>query len=91
MLKDMKLLANMGKETLYYCGNEYVVKRTANRIVSIFIPVKINGSLSALACSIALLLAEHFLVVPLEAKVLTALKNKINSLVFSKRKPKKAE
>ena len=88
LLKDVKLLASMGKETLYYCGSEFMVKRTANRIVSIFIPVKINGSISALACSITLLLAEHFLVVRLEAKVLTFLKNKINSLLVPKQKLK---
>lgn len=90
ILKDVKLLADMGRETLYYCGNEFLVKRTVNRLISVFITININGGMTALIYSFVLLFAEHKCIVPLEAKLLTAIKNKLNCLVFPKQHPNKS-
>lgn len=86
MLKDVKLFSDMGKSTLYFCGNEYIVKNAVNQFVLIFAEVSVGSGFAALAFSFVLLLLQHRYLVPAEAKLFSAIDAKIDGF-FGRLRP----
>lgn len=79
LLRRVKLFADLGQSTLYFCGSEFLVKSTVNRFLSLFFTINMNSGLSALVCSFLLLLGEQKYLVPIESKLFNSLKAKCNT------------
>ncbi|MBQ9945242.1 MAG: acyltransferase family protein [Clostridia bacterium] len=78
ILKDASLLSKLGKETLYFCGSEYIIKRTVGAFIEVFVALRITNGATALIYSFLLLLLTYHLLVPAETKILNLINSKID-------------
>lgn len=71
VLRRCTLLQRLGKESLYLCGNEFLIKTLAVWVLSAFgaAPV-IHHPLHGLIYVLLLLLIQHFTLIPLEKNIL---------------------
>lgn len=78
LLKDCSLLSQMGQSTLYFCGSEFLVKRTANTVVGAFVTIDIHNSAIVLSISFLLLYLSHRYLVPIEKTVLKTINDRLD-------------
>lgn len=67
LLQGLKVLSNIGMETLYLCGNEWIVKSLFPAFISLFgVQVIIDSPLKAWLYSVVLILITYKCVIPVE-------------------------
>lgn len=86
LLQGLKVLSNIGMETLYLCGNEWIVKSLFPAFISLFgVQVIIDSPLKAWLYSVVLILITYKCVIPVEKQVINIVKRNI-SIYFVARK-----
>lgn len=86
LLQGLKVLSNIGMETLYLCGNEWIVKSLFPAFISLFgVQVIIDSPLKAWLYSVVLILITYKCVIPIEKQVINIVKRNI-SIYFVARK-----
>lgn len=88
MLKNVKLLADLGKNTLYNCGNEWMVKSIVGWTVKSLINLHITNAFLGLSYSFGLLLLQHKFVIPFEEKYIKLVKDKLMAIKLPTKKVK---
>ena len=79
--RQFKFLADIGQNTLYLCGNEYIIKTLIPAGLSLFgLTVSFNSPLSAYIYTIILLIAADNVFVPMQKPVFAAIKDKMNRI-----------
>lgn len=77
LCRDVKLFNVIGKDTLYLCGSEYLIKTTIPFVLSMIgLSINISNPYVAYIYTFLLLLTSHYLFVPIERKIV----KKIQSL-----------
>lgn len=76
-LRNVKLLSDLGKNTLYNCGNEWMIKSVIGWTVKVFVSFNITNPFLAMLYSFSLLLLQHKYVVPIESKYMKIIKDKL--------------
>ena len=75
LLQGLKVLSNIGMETLYLCGNEWIVKSLFPAFISLFgVQVIIDSPLKAWLYSVVLILITYKCVIPVEKQVINIVK-----------------
>lgn len=70
ILQPFKLLQKIGRETLYLCGNEYIVKLLLNQSLGLLgLAVAPQNPLAAYLLSFFLILAAVFILIPFERRL----------------------
>lgn len=78
LLEDIQLFQVIGKETLYLCGNEYLIKTIVNCILQVFgMSIQANSPLTFYILTMSLLIVGVKLVIPYEKKLIGYIMNKI--------------
>ena len=71
-LRHVKLFASLGKETLYACGNEYIIKSTVPAVLQLFgLTFVPTSPFTVIVASFLLLIAVSKLLVPWQKKLFT--------------------
>ncbi len=75
-LRNVKLFADLGQETLYFCGNEYIVRRVVPLLLSaIGLKLVAATPMSVIIISFLLILVGHRLLVPWQKKIVSKVSN----------------
>ena len=70
-LTDFEILSDLGKETLYLCGNEYIVKNLFPTFIGIFgIKISLLTSWSYILYVILLMIICYYTLIPIEKKIM---------------------
>lgn len=70
LLRNNAYMQKLGRETLYLCGNEFIIKTLAVSVLSLMgISVENGGALFGIVYVFILLGAVHFIVVPLQKRM----------------------
>ena len=71
VLSNIKHLQNIGRETLYMCGNEFIVKVAIIQLITLFgLQIQITNGLAASIYAFILLSIVLYVIVPIEKKML---------------------
>jgi len=82
--RSSTLLSEMGKNTLYFCGNEHLMRRVMDTIFSIVgVTRELNNVLATYLYAFFLLAAIHYVLVPIEKKIIETVKKNINVFLDS--------
>lgn len=91
MLRNVKLLTDLGKNTLYNCGNEWMVKSVVGWAVKSLINLNITNAFLGLSYSFGLLLLQHKFVIQFEEKYIKIVKDKLWSIKLPHKKAKQSQ
>lgn len=79
LLCNVKLFADMGRDTLYFCGNEMPINAFSKALLQLCFDFKIPGPLSGLIYAFLLLFAQHRWVVPGQKRLMTVCQQNIKA------------
>lgn len=78
LLEGAQLMSEIGKETLYLCGNEWIVKKIFPLFLSVFgLSVDISNPLVAYIYTFVLLMINIKIIIPVEKKIISILGSNI--------------
>ena len=84
LLSFSKLLQHLGENTLYLCGNEYLVKQLIPIILSMIgLKLTVSNLLDVLLYSFGAMLAVYYILMPIEKRIYQRLGNLIIMIVSS--------
>lgn len=80
-LRNIKLLVSLGQETLYFCGNEYILRAVVPLLLAaIGLKFTVSTPITAILLSFLLIFIGHKLLVPWQKQFIS----KISSFKFKK-------
>lgn len=79
--KGALILSDIGRETMFFCGNEAIIKRAIPQFIALFgLNLQLNSSFQRLLYSFILLLLLYKYIVPLQKNLLKEFYNRFNDL-----------
>ena len=78
LLVGFTLLSKIGVETLYLCGNEYILRNLVIFVISLTgLGIYTNNPMMSIIYSIFLIIIGHYILIPFEKKVVKQIKKNI--------------
>lgn len=78
LLEGVKFIHKIGMETLYLCGNEYIIKTLFPMFISLFgLSIVIDNPIKVYIYTFILIVVNFKIVIPIEKNIIGTLKNKL--------------